>query len=172
MLLKNRYIIDITTMSVDRYINIPKWAWILKKCISGVRVVMLHAFTFNSSMLQSTLRFPHKNDVQFVFTAICFVWSWCFIYAICIYLHIMVSHTISIVTRGVSDLKTERLTLHEYMSSRPVFNRVRVAHSLVFWVVFKSSLSVLLSCLTTFWHCQKCSDIPTVHQERFDMWKR
>jgi hypothetical protein len=130
-------------MSVDRYINIPKWAWILKKCISGVRVVMLHAFTFNSSMLQSTLRFPHKNDVQFVFTSICFVWSWCFIYVICIYLHIMVSHTISIVTRGVSDLKTELLTLHEYMSSRPVFNRVRVAHSLVFWVVFKSSLSVL-----------------------------
>ena len=63
-------------MSVDRYIktlkNEPEFK---KKCISGVCVIMLHAFTFNSSMLQSTLQFPHKNDVQFVFTPICFVWS-------------------------------------------------------------------------------------------------
>jgi hypothetical protein len=36
------------------------------------------------------------NDARFVFVAICLVGGSCFIYAICMYLRILVSNTISI----------------------------------------------------------------------------
>ena len=46
-----------------------------------------------------------KNDVRVVFAPICFVGGSCFIYCICIYLHILVSKTISIPD---DELKTGR----------------------------------------------------------------
>ena len=53
------------------------------------------------------------------------------------------------VTRRVTLVDRELLTLPEHMSSPPVFSRVRVARSLVFCVVFCRSLFVLLSVF--FW---------------------
>jgi hypothetical protein len=37
-----------------------------------------------SSLLWCPLRFPHKNDVRFVFTFSCLLEGWCLIYVICI----------------------------------------------------------------------------------------
>jgi hypothetical protein len=41
----------------------------------------------------------------------------------------------------VPQVEQELLTLPEYMSLPPVFNGVRVAQSLIFWVAFCESMS-------------------------------
>ena len=49
------------------------------------------------------------------------------------------------VTRRVSHMEQELLTIPEHLSSPPVFRSVRVARSLVFSIVFCRSLFVFLS---------------------------
>jgi hypothetical protein len=67
--------------------------------------------------------FRVKTDARFVFTPICFVWSSCFINVISIYLHILVSNTIS-----MSDDVRALPTIPEHVSSP---RWVRVARSLI-----------------------------------------
>ena len=47
----------------------PEFASIVSTCLSGVRVVKLHVFTF-----LVPLRFPRKNEVQFVLTPVYLYW--------------------------------------------------------------------------------------------------
>ena len=68
-------------------------------CLTGVGVVQwcqiicLHVFI---SVLWCLFRFPQRNDVRFVLIPIFYVGCSCFLYVICIYLHILVSIRISI----------------------------------------------------------------------------
>jgi len=55
------------------------------------------------------------------------------------------------VTRGMSIVEHEQLTLPGHLNSPPVFRRVRVARSFVFCLVFCRSLFVLF-----FEHCVVC----------------
>jgi hypothetical protein len=82
-------------------------------------------------------------------------------YLICIHLYILISNTISylvmfiwLVTRWVSLVEQDLLTLPELLSSPRVF-MVRVAQSLVFCMVFYRSLLVRFS----FSHCVVCLSI-------------
>jgi hypothetical protein len=50
-----------------------------------------------SSVLWCPLRFPHKNDVRFVFTSSCLYEGWCLIYVICICLRSGVQHILCCV---------------------------------------------------------------------------
>ena len=59
------------------------------------------------------------------------------------------------LTRRVSLVEQELLTLSQHMSSPPVFSGVRVTRSLVFCVVLCRSLFVLLYFF--FWYCAVCS---------------
>ena len=56
------------------------------------------------------------------------------------------------ITRRVSLVEQELLSLPEHLSSPSVFSRVRVTRSLVLWVVFCRLLFVLLS----FFFCSLC----------------
>ena len=68
-------------------------------------VLVAHLFSFLccpimcryvlSSMMWCPLRFPHKNDVRFVFTSSCLQESSCLIYVVC--LRIVVSYTYCVV---------------------------------------------------------------------------
>ena len=72
----------------------------------------------------------------------CFVGSSCFINVICIYL--LVSNTIPFQimfvsfnnNTTVSLVEQELITLPEHLSSAPIYSRVRIARSFVFFVVF------------------------------------
>ena len=50
-----------------------------------------------SSVLSCPLRFPHENDVRFVFTSSCLYESACLLYVICVCLRIVVSNTYCVV---------------------------------------------------------------------------
>jgi hypothetical protein len=50
-----------------------------------------------SSMLWCPLRFPHKNDLRFVFTSSCLCEPSCLIYVICVCLRIVVSNIYCVV---------------------------------------------------------------------------
>jgi hypothetical protein len=56
------------------------------------------------------------------------------------------------LTRGVSHVAQELLTLPEYLSSPPVFCEIHLTRSLVFYVMFCRSLFVLLHSFF-FWSC-------------------
>ena len=123
---------------------------------SGVHVLLfpityLHVV---SSMLWSPLQFPRKHDVQFVFILQLFVACSCFIYVICIYLRILVSKKISktrwyscrlavIMTGAPSRAGTAFPSRAPQIT--PAICEVRVARSLVFYVVFCRSLFVIIS---------------------------
>jgi hypothetical protein len=74
----------------------------------------------------------------------------CYLY---LFMHTCIQHDFHIrwcsyrlkVTRWVSHMKQELLTIPEHPSSPPVFRSVRVARSLVFSIVFCRSLFVFLS---------------------------
>ena len=113
-----------------------------------------------SSVLWCPPWFLHKNDVWLVFTTICFVGGSCFINVfVYLFTHTGVQHGFHVkwclcrlsVTRWVSLVEQELLTLPEHLSSPPVFNRVRVARSLVLCVMFCRSLFVI--CSFSFGHC-------------------
>jgi hypothetical protein len=79
------------------YVNKYKWhKWNVSfTLLSMVRVVhdlKLHVLTCLLSCCDV------YYDVRFVFTSICSVGCWCFIYVICIYLRILVKHPLSFVT--------------------------------------------------------------------------
>ena len=50
-----------------------------------------------SFVLCCPLRFPHKNDVRFVFTSSCLQEGSCVVYGMCVCLRIMVSNTYCVV---------------------------------------------------------------------------
>ena len=104
-----------------------------------------------------------KNNVQFVFTHICFVGgSW--LYMSFVFTYIGVEHNFHIrwcscrltATCQVSLVNKELLTLQGHLSSQPVVRGVQVDQSLLFCVVFSRSLFVLwpfccLSFCPFFW---------------------
>jgi hypothetical protein len=49
------------------------------------------------SVLWCSLWFPHKNDVQFVFSSSCLYECSCLTYVICVFLHIVLSNTYCVV---------------------------------------------------------------------------
>ena len=90
------------------------------------QIICLHIF---ESVLLCTLQYPRKNYVGFIFTPICFVRSSCFINVTCIY----VQHDFHVDGGGTAN--------HSWApSSPPVFSWICVAWSLVFCVMFNSSL--------------------------------
>ena len=104
-----------------------------------------------------------KNNVQFVFTHICFVGgSW--LYMSFVFTYIGVEHNFHIrwcscrltATCQVSLVNKELLTLQGHLSSQPVVRGVQVDQSLLFCVVLSRSLFVLwpfccLSFCPFFW---------------------
>ena len=60
-------------------------------------VVLLYSLAFLGSVLWCPLRFPHGDDVRFVFASCCLVEDSCLIYVICVCLHILVSNTYCVV---------------------------------------------------------------------------
>ena len=106
-------------------------------------------------------------------TPICFVGGSCCIYVICIYLRILVSNTISIsddkcrltVTRRMSHVEQELLTLPQHLKSTLGFSGISVARSLVFCAMLCRSLCVLFV-IFLFGHCVVCSSsiYPGAHE--------
>ena len=97
------------------------------------------------------LRIPHQNDVRFCFTPICFckgfILYFCYLYLLT---YVGVQHNFHFrlclcwlaVTRWVSLVQQELLTLQDHMTSLQDVSGVCVAQSLVFCVVFCRSLSL------------------------------
>jgi hypothetical protein len=69
--------------------------------------------------------------------------------------HMLTSRVVSRLTRRVSLVEQELLTLPEHLSSPPVFSGVRVTRSLILCVCFVDRC--LPFCLFSFGHCVVCS---------------
>jgi len=61
------------------------------------------------------------------------------------------------LTRRVSLVEQELLTLQDHLSSPPVFSGIRITRSLVFYVCLVDSC--LFFCTFSFGHCVVCSSI-------------
>jgi len=133
----------------------PDFALFFLTYLSGIRVVQCCQITclfVFSSMLWCQLRFPCKNNDQFVFTTICFVESFYFINVI-IWCPTRFPHQMMFMSRWVSLVEQELPTLQDQQSSPPVFSGVRITQSLVLFVVYCRSLSFFfwsLCCLSFF----------------------
>jgi len=67
----------------------------------------------------------------------------------------LITRFVTRLTRGVSLVEQELLTLPEHLSSAPVFSGVRVTRSLVLYVCFVDRC--LSFCTFSFGHCAVCS---------------
>jgi hypothetical protein len=99
-----------------------------------------------SSVLWCPLRFPHNNDVRFVFTSSCLYVGSCLIYVICVCWRIVVSNTYNV--RMCICFSCHRLVYHMLPVSMdcPFFIASSVFSNVYFLVSSQYSLTLLLYC--------------------------
>ena len=138
-----------TSYLVDSY-----WSSCQITCIHDVLFVSTSiwfvGFMFVGFMFVG-LMFVGFMFVGFMFVG--FMFYWCYVYIFTYTdVHISWSSCLLTVTRRVSLMEQQLLSLPDHMTSLPVFRGIRVARSLVFCVMFCKSLFVLffwpLCCLS------------------------
>jgi hypothetical protein len=93
-----------------------------------------------SSVLWCPLRFPHKNDVQFVFNSSCLEEGSCLIYVSCVYLYIVVYNVVSFSRLSISHQISMFLNI--------LFQRKIKCFSLFLWVITSCEVNEMFKTIT------------------------